>query len=365
MLNDIQQARHYILLEMYLVSPGEVCQRFFNALLDAANRDIKVYVLLDAFGSRSLDQESKNKLSHENIHLVFYNPFQPYKHKLRLFRDHRKLLVIDGNSAYVGGAGFIDQFDSRHEPRLNWRENMVKIKGENVLQWQALFKDNWQRWSDIPVTLIETECDLYSQKGRVSMTSGPDFLEIKRSFINHVNNAQHRLWMSTAYFAPSRKLRRALRRAALRGIDVRLLIPGPITDHPMARYIAQHYYSRMLLDGIRIFEYQPRFMHAKLVLCDNWTSIGSCNIDRWNLRWNLDANQEIDDTAFTDSVIAMFENDFGQSTEITLEKWRRRSLLNKIKIIFWAYMIRFADTLLTRFKIIRHWKDIRKQDKRK
>jgi cardiolipin synthase len=363
MLNEIHQAQHYILFEMYLVIPGKVCECFINALIEAANRRVKVYLLFDAFGSRFLNDYNKTKLAHQNIHLVFYNPFQPQKHKLHLFRDHRKLLVVDGLTAYVGGAGLMDQFDSDTTPEHNWRENMVRIEGENVLQWQALFAENWQRWSNLEIALLQPAHVAYTQKGRVSMTSGPRLLEIKRSFINQVNKAKERVWMSTAYFAPSRKLRRTLRRAALRGIDVRLLIPGPITDQPMTRYVAQHYYTRMLTDGIRIFEYQPRFMHAKLVLCDNWTTIGSCNIDRWNLRWNLDANQEIEDADFTRSVITMFENDFSQSTEVTLGDWNKRSLINKIKIAIWAYAIRFADTLLSRLKIIKHWKHFRNHKK--
>ena len=365
MIDDINRAQNYILLEMYLVIPGKVCQRFINALIGAASRHVKVYLLFDAFGSRFLNTYNRTKLLHQNIHLVFYNPLEFRKHKLLLFRDHRKLLVVDGHTAYVGGAGIMDEFDSGKTPEHNWRENMVRIRGENVLQWQNLFADNWQRWSEIPVNLAQPACTgTCTQKGRVSITSGPDLLEIKRSFINQVSSAKNRVWMSTAYFAPSRKLRRALTRAAERGTDVRLLIPGHITDIPMSRYVAQRQYSHMLKAGVRIFEYQPRFMHAKLVLCDNWSSMGSCNIDRWNLRWNLDANQEIEDSDFTQTVITMFENDFSQSKEITLQYWKQRSLFNKIKIAFWAYAIRIADILLLRMKIIKYWKYLRNNNKR-
>ena len=237
---------------------------------------------------------------------------------------------------------------------------MLKVEGNNVNQWQQLFVDNWNLWSDEPalITKIEVPFIKSDHYGRVSITSGPNYLEIKRSFLNHVRNAKQRVWLSTAYFAPSGKLRRALRRAALRGIDVRLLIPGPITDHPMARYLAQSHYSKLLRDGVRIFEYQPRFMHAKLVMCDSWISMGSCNIDRWNFRWNLDANQEIDDPDFSRTTASMFEQDFADSREILLEHWNRRSWLKKIRTLFWAKLLQITDTVLTRLRIIRHWKKI-------
>jgi len=359
MLDAISKANDYILLEMYLVQPGHITQRFFKALGDAVKRDVSVYLLLDDFGSRALTDNDKKLLINSDIKLCFYNPLQLHNHKLLLFRDHRKLLVIDGHTAFVGGAGFVDDFDSTEQPKTNWRENMVKIQGPNVLQWQSLFADNWGRWSKEKIKLKAENISIGPQKGRVAMTQGPRFLEIKRSFLNHVRNAEKQVWMSTAYFAPSQKLRRALRRTALRGIDVRLLIPGPITDHPMVRYLTQRYYSRMLKDGIRIFEYQPRFMHAKMVLCDSWTTLGSCNIDRWNLRWNLDANQEIEDEVFANSVINMFEVDFSNSIEITLDQWHKRSFFRKIKIWFWGSIIRLVDIISIRLKIVRHWKRFR------
>ncbi|HEY9052552.1 MAG TPA: phospholipase D-like domain-containing protein [Gammaproteobacteria bacterium] len=357
MIKDIQQAKHYILFEMYLVIPGQVSQNFFNALCEAAQRQIKIYVLFDDFGARTISDYQRQQLINCGIHLHFYNPLKLSKKSLMLFRDHRKLMVVDGYTAYVGGAGLMDEFDSP-QPENNWHETMVRIQGCNVLQWQSLFYDNWQKWSTEQIELITPEFPDWSQTGRVTMTQGPRFMEIKRSFIKHVRNAQQRVWISTAYFAPSRKLRRELCRTARRGIDIRILIPGPITDNPMSRYLAQYYYTKLLLAGVRIYEYQPRFMHAKIVLCDDWVSTGSCNIDRWNLRWNLDANQEIDDKKFSAEVTDMFMTDFSNSTEILFNEWQKRSIISKIRTGFWVHAIRIADSLLTRLKIIRYWKQL-------
>ena len=117
----------------------------------------------------------------------------------------------------------------------------------------------------------------------------------------------------SAYFVPSRRFRKALRRAARRGVDVRLLMPGPRTDHPWVRQAARRFYGRMLRNGVQIFEYQPQMLHAKVILCDDWVSVGSSNLDRWAFRWNLEANQEMADTGVADAAAALFGRDFAAS----------------------------------------------------
>lgn len=361
MLTDINNARNYILLEMYLTNPGRVSELFFAALMNAAKRGVSAYLLLDDFGSRTINAEKRKQLQDAGIHLAIYNPLATKKRSLMLFRDHRKLLIIDGSTAYVGGAALSDELDSIETPEHNWRENMVRISGQNVLQWQQLFTENWRNWSAINAPdNIDYPAHNARQWGRVTMTQGPRLLEIKRSYINHVRHASERVWFCTAYFAPSRKLRRTLCKAAAKGVDVRILVPGEITDNQMARYLAQHYYSKLLRSGVRIYEYQPRFMHAKLVLCDDWVSIGSCNVDRWNFLWNLDANQEIDDVAFSGKIIEMFERDFSASREIRIDEWNRRSLLTRIRIAFWSRYVHLLDVVFNYLGIIRYWRKFRK-----
>ena len=151
----------------------------------------------------------------------------------------------------------------------------------------------------------------------------------------HITHARHRVWFATAYFVPRWRIRRALKRAAKSGIDVRLLLPGPITDHPAVRYISHRLYGRLMKNGVRIFEYQPRFFHAKSVLCDDWVAIGSSNFDRWNLRWNLEANQEIIDEVVARQAKEMFEQDFSNSVEYSYEQWYRRSWFKRLLQWFW------------------------------
>jgi phosphatidylserine/phosphatidylglycerophosphate/cardiolipin synthase-like enzyme len=153
------------------------------------------------------------------------------------------------------------------------------------------------------------------------------------------------VWFSTAYFVPSRSVLRALQRAAARGVDVRLLLPGPYTDHPAVRHAGRRFYGRLLRHGVRIHEYQPRFLHAKSVLCDHWVSIGSSNLDRWNLRWNLEANQEVDDAGFAAQVQAMFERDFADSLEIRYPEWHRRGLRERLREHLWGRVDMLLESL--------------------
>lgn len=326
MLEAIESARRHVLLEMYLFESGTVATRFIDAFVRAAARGVTVKLLLDDFGARGLLRQDREKLSQSGVDLVFYNPLHFRKWLRNMFRDHRKLMVVDGEIAFVGGAGITDAFDAPGHPDLSWRETAVSVRGPAAADWQALFLRVWNRHVSGPLRLPKAAPPTAAgdAPGRVAVTSALAIQEIKRSLYNRARHAEKRLWIATAYFVPSRKLRRVLERADRRGVDVRLLLPGAHTDHPAIRHAGRRFYSELLRTGVRIFEYQPRFLHAKTVLCDDWASIGSSNLDRWNLRWNLEANQEVDDAAFAQAVQSMFEEDFRNSIECRYEDWRRR-----------------------------------------
>ena len=136
--------------------------------------------------------------------------------------------------------------------------------------------------------------------GRVAYADAEQHRDILQSLVRNLLRARRTIWLATPYFLPTWRVRRALRRAAKHGVDVRLLLTGRNTDHAPVRYAGRRYYPRLLKAGVRIFEYQPRFLHLKMVLVDDWVSLGSCNFDHWNLRWNLDANLEAFDPQLAD-----------------------------------------------------------------
>ncbi len=367
MLKAIKGARHYVLLEMYLFESGKVANQFIETMAEASQRGVQIYLLLDHFGALGLDRNDRQQFRRAGINLTFYNPLQYGELRRNLLRDHRKLLVVDGETAFVGGAGITDDFapvqggksptqggKSPVPVNMYWHEVIVSIRGPNVLQWQRLFQQVWSHWASPPLKLPETIRQPLpgGRPGRVVTSSGPSRMEIKRSLLKHIRNAEHRIWIATAYFMPSWKIRRALGQAARRGIDVRLLLPGPHTDHPIVRHAGRRFFSSLLHSSVRIYEYQPRFLHAKINMCDNWVSIGSSNIDRWNLRWNLEANQEIDDQIFAGEVKELFVKDFAQSQEYHAQTWRKRS-----RWLRWLeWLLGFVDRWLERHTR-RHHKD--------
>jgi len=334
MLVAIALAERSVCLEMYLMESGRIADDFIRRLVAAAGRGAEVRLLLDDFGALGLSKRDRTRLQAAGVGLAFYNPLRVFKAGRNLFRTHRKLLLVDDTLAFVGGAGITDQFAGEGA----WRETMVQIRGPVVADWRQLFEHNWAYWMEstppppppLPAALAQ------GQRGRVACNKGESHGEIKRDFLHRLRQARRRLWLATAYFVPSRKVRRGLRRAARRGMDVRLLLPGPLTDHPAVRYASHRYYARLLRHGVRIFEYQASFMHTKVTLVDQWVSIGSSNLDRWNLRWNLEANQEIDDPRFADKVGEMLDADLERCREITYEQWRRRSRLQRTKEWFWG-----------------------------
>jgi phosphatidylserine/phosphatidylglycerophosphate/cardiolipin synthase-like enzyme len=338
MLRAIRGARSFVAMEMYLVQPGRVLSRFLDALLDAARRRVQVYLLFDDFGVRGLSPRERRLLEESGIHVCYFNPLKIFKFRLNLIRDHRKVLLIDDRIAFVGGAGIADSFDGDAEPP--WRDNMLRIEGDCARDWQRLFAGNWKLWSRLPVALPPAG-DAPPPAGLRGRVVGGQYVsarELRRAIVNHVRRAQRRVWISSAYFLPPLKLNTALRRAARRGVDVRLLVPGEHTDHPAVRSASQRFYLRMLHAGVRIFEYQPRFMHAKTVLCDDLVSMGSCNLDRWSLRWNLEANQEIQDAGIAAQFYDMFQADVEDSIEITLPAWLARSYSSRIRERLWGWL---------------------------
>ncbi len=362
MLEAINTAHASVFLEMYLFTSGVVATTFIDALTAAAGRGAMVCVLLDDFGAGGLNKNDRQRLRRDGVRLRFYNPLQHLRiTKLHhhLSRDHRKLLMVDGQVAYTGGAGITDDFardvDPGDNPKRHWRETMIEVRGPLLADWLSLFLENWE-YSAREVLVVNAHATLAApvalavgrsrhpaslhvvgtQRGRVTIAQGAAHVEVKSSFVNHARNAQKRIWVATAYFVPSWKIRRALRVAARRGVDVRLLLPGPHTDHPAIRHAGRRFYYGLLRHGVQIFEYQPRFTHAKVSLCDNWASVGSSNIDRWNLYWNLEANQEVDDAPFASQVRQMFEADFAMSREYRLDEWRARPWYYRLQEWFWG-----------------------------
>jgi phosphatidylserine/phosphatidylglycerophosphate/cardiolipin synthase-like enzyme len=332
MLQAIEAASRYVLLEMYLVESGIVAGRFVEALGRAARRGARVCVVFDGFGSLKLASGSKRDLVAAGVELRIFNPIKLRTRLQNFLRDHRKLLLVDGEWAFVGGVGLTDEFAIPGRPGQPWRDLVVEIAGPVIADWQRAFDRAWRR-AGAPLGLPDPVCReiVGGEDGRVALSEARARSVLANGVVRRIDTACGRAWIMSAYFVPSRRFRKALRRAARRGVDVRLLVPGPLTDHPWVRQAARRYYGKMLRSGVRIFEYQPRMLHAKMIICDDWVSIGSSNLDRWSFKWNLEANQEVQDAAFATGAAAVFEGDCIQSEILSRRNWPQRAWLDRLQ----------------------------------
>nr|WP_315449324.1 phosphatidylserine/phosphatidylglycerophosphate/cardiolipin synthase family protein [uncultured Pseudomonas sp.] len=357
MLVEIARAEEQVELELYLVEAGACAEAVVQALVQAAERGVRVRCLFDDYGSLAFTLNLRQRLIHAGVELRFYNRLNWRRWVGNFYRDHRKLLLVDQRLAVVGGTGVTDEFWTPDQDTSEWHEVMVEITGPLVLDWQVLFDRQWianrhrRAWkpsAHVGLPRLPKMPDLGEGMGRVAYADARQHRDILQSLFRALNSGQKRIWMATPYFLPTWKIRRSLRKAAARGVDVRLLLTGPRTDHPSVRYAGHRYYPRLLKAGVQIFEYQPCFLHLKMVLVDDWVSIGSCNFDHWNLRFNLEANLEALDPSLTAAVVASFEKDFGLSQQVSLEEWQKRPLWRRVKQRIWGWVDRLVVNILDR-----------------
>ncbi len=361
-LARIEQAREQIDIELYLVSSGESANRVEAALIAAVQRGVRVRCLFDSFGSRRLRSAQRQHWLAAGIELRFYNPLRWQRGLENFYRDHRKLLIVDQQVAYIGGTGLTDQFWQPDSEYSQWHEVMVRVVGPVVNDWQNLFDSQWRSciqrffWQQnnspkkVPQYNMPALPFANVGKARVAYAASTQHRDIQKALLRALKGAHQTVWLATPYFLPTWAVRRALRKAAVRGVDVRLLLTGRHTDLPAVRWAGQRYYPALLRKGVRIFEYQPRFLHLKMVVVDDWVSIGSCNFDHWNLRFNLEGNLEARDSGLLEQVRACLLDDFAQSIEVTEESWRQRPLLERARQRLWGWVDRLAINFLDRRK---------------
>ncbi len=358
MLTAIAGARQRIDFECYLLHRGVCADAVLSALKASAMRGVEVRCLFDGFGAQGLSNGACQRLLLAGVQLRHYNPLRWGAGFNNLYRDHRKLLIIDSQQAFVGGTGVTDEFWRQDQPQSQWHEVMVAQRGPLVADWQLLFERQWQAclsakaWRALPASGWVRVPALPASApglGRVAYASAGQHQDILQALLRALLGSRERIWLATPYFLPTWKVRRALRKAAARGVDVRLLLTGLHTDNQPVRFAGQRFYPKLLRAGVRIFEYQPRFLHLKMVLVDEWVSVGSCNFDHWNLRFNLDANLESHDPGLAESATRSLLADFARSEEVTLAQWQALPLWQRLQQRLWGWVDGWLMTLFTRW----------------
>jgi cardiolipin synthase len=334
MLAAIEGAREQVLLEMYWFDSDRAGRRFADALKAAANRGVEVAVLYDAIGSIGADPAMFTALRRAGAHVVEFGPVAPWRRRFRLERltrrDHRKILVVDGEIGFTGGCNIADAWLPLEDGGRAWRDDMVSVRGPAVRGLLLSVLGIWRRSGGVPLLHIRRSQAPATGETRVSVLGEASFLrerrEISRAYMTELYRAKKRAWISAAYFLPDRAVRRALGRAAARGVDVRVLMPAE-SDVELVRHASRATWGYLLRRGVRLFEWLPGVLHAKSAVVDGrWSTIGTFNLDYLSLRSNLEINVSVDDEVFGATMEGAFLRDLEQSREIDRVAFRYRPL---------------------------------------
>jgi cardiolipin synthase A/B len=335
MRDAILHAEASVNFEAYIFDPGAAVDMLIDAMVERARAGVEVRVVVDSIGSARLIGAPARRLQDAGCQLRFYQPITWYRlHRLNN-RTHRELLIVDGRIAFTGGAGVADWWLRPAGDSPAWRDTMVRIEGPIVTALQGVFAENWLECCGEILTSPRDWPTLASAGTTESMlvkSSPSDRATVSRVvFQMLIDGAISEIAISTPYFLPDRALRRSLARAARRGVSVRVIVPGPITDQHFVRLASRRLYGELLQNGVRIFEYRPAMTHVKALLVDRvWAVIGTTNVDNRSFEHNDEVNVAFRDRAVNARLRRDFESDLAASDEITLDAWRARPWLEKL-----------------------------------
>ncbi len=335
MLRAIEGARSQILFEMYWFG-GKVGERFVEALVEAKRRGVEVAMIYDAVGSLETPASMFKPLLQVDIPLVEYHPLLPWKQSFQFdrisSRDHRKLLVVDERIGFTGGINIADEWVPIDEGGGGWRDDCIRVEGPATEHLAARFHRVWEAQGGAPIEGAPSadEAPPPSRAGDQSVrVLGEAYrrhrLEIVKAYIAHIWNAKERVWVRNSYFVPDFSVSRALRHAARRGVDVRVILPGKI-DIEVVRYASRAIWGSLMRAGVRIYEWEgDQILHAKSAVIDSeWSTVGTFNLDHRSVFTNLEINVAVRDEAFGRVMNRSFEQDFALSTEVDPREFRFR-----------------------------------------
>lgn len=335
MLDTIRSATRSINLECYIFQPGRIADQFIEALADRARLGVNVTVVVDAIGSFNLWGRPVRRLREAGCRIESYQRVEWHRLARLNNRTHRELLIVDGRTAFVGGAGVADwwAFDSKKGKR--WRDTMARIEGPIVAALQGVAAENWLECCGEIITGAEYFPSLEvvgSTTAFVIKSSPSDRATASRvAFQLLMEGADHHVRIHTPYFLPDRALRAALVSLAKRGVAVDVIVPGRITDQRWVRYASRRMWGQLLSAGVRIYEYRVSMTHAKVLIVDElWSVLGTTNIDNRSFEHNDEINVAMRDPEVARRLLEDYTRDLEVSDEITLERWQRRPVWEKV-----------------------------------
>jgi cardiolipin synthase len=339
MIECIRGAKRSVNLECYIFQPGRVADRFIEVLAERARAGVDVTITVDAIGSLFFWGRPVRRLRQAGCRIASYQSVKWYSLARLNNRTHRELLVVDGQVAFVGGAGIADWWDEPPDAasgrRRAWRDTMARVEGPVVAALQGVAAENWLECCGEILTGREYFPDLDAvgtTTAFVVKSSPSDRATASRvTFQLLMEGADHHVRITTPYFLPDRALRRALVELTRRGVAASVIVPGRYTDQQWVRLASRRMWGDLLRAGIRIYEYRDVMMHAKVLIVDElWSVIGTTNIDNRSFEHNDEVNVAMRDPAVATRLLEDYARDVRESDEITLERWQRRPLWEKI-----------------------------------
>ncbi len=387
MMLAIESAKDHINMETYIIEDDEIGQKFAEAFIKKQQSGVQVNLIYDSVGSSSTPKEFFIKLADAGVNVLEYNPINPLDTRKGWDvnqRDHRKLLIVDGEIAFVGGINISSVYSSGsfgggyssksktkpkkissedensihsntgnpnlgpalannppHTPAASeidgtpWRDTHMQITGPVVAEFQKLFFDTWAAQKGHALAQKNYYPALTNKGNEIvrAIGSTPDepYSQIYSTLISAINSAETQIFLTNAYFVPDAQLLAALKEAVARGVDVRLLLPEK-TDSNLVFYASRSFYDELLSAGVKIYERQGALLHAKTALIDGvWSTIGSTNLDWRSFVNNQEINAVMLGQDFGVKMQQMFEKDLTESKQITLKAWRDRSVTTRLK----------------------------------
>lgn len=335
MFQAIERAKDYVLIQFFIVRDDELGRRWQQLLIKKAQEGVSVYFLFDQMGSRKLPKGFVRECRAAGVRMEAFRSSKMVANPLQInFRNHRKVLVIDGDYSFVGGLNLGDEYLGKSDRFGPWRDTHAAIEGPSADALQLIFAEDWH-WAT-GETIEGLEWETRRAKGGnadvLILPSGPadDVETCNLMFVHAIHSAQNRFWIASPYFVPNAEIVSALQVAGLRGVDVRILLPAH-PDHRMV-YLASFYFIKLTgARGVRFYRYGDGFMHQKAFLIDDFAvGIGTANLDNRSFRLNFEITMLSVNYELAKEVEAMFEQDFARSRQVSPGDIDNRSLLFKL-----------------------------------
>jgi cardiolipin synthase len=332
----IRSARRSINYAQYVFEDGPPAKDIAEALAERCRAGVMVNVLLDAVGALGMSTEHRAVMAEAGCRVENYRPLTPFTIDRVNYRNHRRILVVDGVVGVTGGSGISGKWSGDGRRKGHWRDTDIRLEGPVVEQLQGAFAENW-----LEATGVAIGGPAYFPRRRLDSKGGVDAQVVRSSpaggstamytmFLLALASARRSIHITNPYFVPDETMINTLTGAAQRGVRVVLLIPGAI-DHNLVRQASRSEFGRLLKSGILIYEYRPALLHAKTMVIDGaWSTVGSTNLDHRSFAINEELNVAVYDASIAQRLEAVFEKDIANSRQVTYGEWSRRGLTSRL-----------------------------------